>query len=89
MSVLRTNLAESQLRKVILLLAVSTLLGGALFSWLWQRDFLLALVLSFLLLSGGGLLLSFKKPVLQAVAVGAAIGAFVGSLIAVSIILNG
>ncbi len=75
--------------KPLLFLLLSGLPTGFFFSWLWQAWLLPALVISCLLLLGGGLLLSAKQPVVHAISVGVTAGAFVGSLIGISSLLSG
>lgn len=74
--------------KVVSLLLISAIPVGVLFSWLWREWLIFAFVTSWFLLLSGGLLLSFKHPVVHAAAVGAAIGAFIGSLIGISSLLS-
>ncbi|TXH73724.1 MAG: hypothetical protein E6Q82_12875 [Thiobacillus sp.] len=74
--------------KAIPLLAASAIAAGFLFSWLWREWFMFALTSSVFLLLSGGLLLSSKQTTIQAVVLGAAIGAFVGSAIGISSLLS-
>lgn len=73
--------------KAIPLLVATAIAAGFLFAWLWREWFIFALTSSVLLLLSGGLLLSSKHTTIQAVVLGAAIGAFVGSTIGISSLL--
>ncbi len=79
-----TNIRQSPPAITLALSVVVALAAGYLFFWLWREWLLFALILSALLLMSGGLLLSNKNNAVQAIALSAAIGAFLGSVIGIS-----
>ncbi|MBN8759918.1 MAG: hypothetical protein J0I94_05760 [Thiobacillus sp.] len=58
-----------------------SIVAGYCFAWLWHEWFFYALAMSAFLLLSGRLLLSNKNMTTQAMAIGVAIGAFIGSAI--------
>jgi ABC-type nitrate/sulfonate/bicarbonate transport system permease component len=58
------------------------------FVWLWREWLLAAVAFSVLLLFGGGLLPSNKNQTIQSIALGFAIGAFIGGAIGIARLIN-
>lgn len=70
--------------KTLALLLAATVASGYFFAWLWRGWLIAALALSVFLLLSGGMLLANKNLSLQAVAIGVAIGAFIGSALGIT-----
>lgn len=71
--------------KALALLLAAAFASAIYFVWLWREWLLYAIALSTFLLFGGSLLFSVKGETARAIVLGAAIGAFIGSVIGIAV----